>query len=94
MILKEGIYTTELYIIHKLYQTVQKMFKKQFPGKDVPDKSSIIGIIQELRMRGIVCNLLYECEKTALTSQVLVTMSLARTQRGVKFLHKVLNEIN
>ncbi len=45
LILRERIFVTEQYFAHKSYKTVSEMFQAKFPGKDVPNKSTMSHII-------------------------------------------------
>ncbi len=73
--LHERIFVTEQYFAHTLYKTVSEMFQAKFPGKDMPNKSTISRIIAKFCQHGTVCNLPHDKEKTALTPRVLATVS-------------------
>ncbi len=51
------------------------MFQAKFPGKDVPNKSTMSRIIAKFCQHGTVCNLPHDREKTVLTPYMLATMS-------------------
>ncbi len=73
--MQERIFVTERYFGHKAYKTVSEMFRAKFPGKDIPNKSTMGRIIAKFLQRGTVCNLPNDGEKTALTSRVLAAVS-------------------
>ncbi len=72
--IQERIFVTEQYFTHKSYKTVSEMFQAKFPGKDVPNKSTMSRIIAKFRQHGNVCNLPHNREKTALTQRLLATV--------------------
>ncbi len=57
------------------------MFQVKFPGKNVPNKSTMSRIIAKFCQHGTVCNLPHAREKTVLTPLVLATVSSELTPR-------------
>ncbi len=51
------------------------MFQVKFPGKDVPNKSTMSRIIAKFCQHDMVCNLPHDREKTVLTQRVSATVS-------------------
>ncbi len=73
--LQERIFVTKQYLAHKLYKAVSEMFQAKFPGKDVPNMSTMSRIIAKFHQHCTVCNLPLNREKTALSPHVATLSS-------------------
>ncbi len=72
--LQESIFVTEQYFMHKSYKIVSEIFQAKFPGKDMPNKSTMNHIIAKFCQHVTVWNLPHDGEKTVLTPRVLATV--------------------
>ncbi len=68
---RERIFIVWEYFQSRSLKTVQERFNVEFPGKTVPDKKSILGLVAKFNEHGTVHNLPHDRTKTVLISQTV-----------------------